>query len=75
LNPDWFFAAFSGRLSNMDISERLLAVDKHLSEPHRILTAIATGKVLDTRDVHAAIAEITAARDLLHDGAEPAPEN
>lgn len=77
--PTWFFSAlFSadyGILPAMELRERLLEVDARLVAPHRILNAIAMGKVVDTADVHAAIAEITRARDLLHDGAEAPPNN
>ena len=53
----------------------LLKIDARLVIPHRVLNAIATGQVVDTRDVHEAIAELTRAREMLTDGAEAADQN
>lgn len=59
----------------MDFAGRLRDIDAHLSKPHSVLNRIATGEVVEAAAVHAAIAEITLAREKLNDGAEPAPEN
>ena len=59
----------------MSYGDRLREIDALLATPHRVLNSIAVGKAVDTAEVFAAVAEITKARDLLVDGAEPAPNN
>jgi hypothetical protein len=54
----------------MTLQERMKAVNVLLGEPHRVLNALATGKVLTSVEIEKAIASITEARDAVQDLAE-----
>lgn len=59
----------------MNLHDRFLKIDALLVAPHRALNQIAVGQVVDLAVVHAAIAEITQAREILTDLAEASDAN
>jgi hypothetical protein len=59
----------------MNFNDRLLEIDAQLVAPHRTLNQIAMGHAVDLSVVHAAIAEITQARDKLNDLATGSDSN
>ncbi len=59
----------------MNPHDRFLKIDALLVAPHRTLNQIAVGQAMDLSVVHAAIAEITEAREILTDLAEASDAN
>jgi hypothetical protein len=59
----------------MNLDDRFLKIDALLVVPHRTLNQIAVGQSVDLAVVHAAIAAITEARDILTESAEAPDSN
>ena len=62
-------------IHTMNLHDRFLKIDALLVAPHRTLNQIAVGQAVDLSVVHAAIAAITEARDILTDLAEAPDSN
>jgi hypothetical protein len=59
----------------MTLQDRMREVNALLSEPHRVLNALAMGAALTSVEIETAIAGLTQARDAVQDLAETAEKN